>query len=76
MSVQTSEQLLHDRVNLARLVRQLEKSVASEQWATSTGNGNERAWVKAQGTVQVGCSLSNTSNAYNTYRKSSLLGNF
>ncbi|KAK7692130.1 hypothetical protein QCA50_003749 [Cerrena zonata] len=52
MSVRTSEQLLHDRVNLARLVRRLEKSVASEQLASNNNTGNEIAWVKSQGTVQ------------------------
>ena len=53
MSVQSSEQLLHDRVNLARLVRRLEKSVASEYGTNGTNAGTEMAWVKAQGTVQV-----------------------
>ena len=53
MSVQSSEQLLHDRVNLARLVRRLEKSVASEYGANGINAGSEMAWVKAQRTVQV-----------------------
>ena len=47
MSVQSSEQLLHDRVNLARLLRRLEKSAASEYGANGTNAGTEISEFKA-----------------------------
>ncbi|CAL1706007.1 unnamed protein product [Somion occarium] len=52
MSVQTSEQILHDRVNLARLVRRLEKTVATENWNTDVDATSNATWIKARGTLQ------------------------
>ena len=48
--VQQPEQLVHDRINLGRLVRRLEKTLSDDSW----NQGNQHvAWVKAQGTLQV-----------------------
>ncbi|KAF5376285.1 hypothetical protein D9615_008519 [Tricholomella constricta] len=43
-----SGDLLHDEINLRRLVRRLDKAT-SEEWAESP---RDRAWIKAQGTLQ------------------------
>ncbi|KAG1739797.1 hypothetical protein EDD22DRAFT_982247 [Suillus occidentalis] len=49
MSVRTNDQILHDRVNLPRLVKRLEKSVSEDDWS----DGSQRdTWIKAQGTLQ------------------------
>jgi hypothetical protein len=47
----TPEQFLHDRVNLVRLVRRLDKSVNESDW------GYEKSmalWLRAEGLLQVG----------------------
>jgi SNARE protein 1 len=50
MSVRTNDQILHDRVNLPRLVKRLEKSVSEDDWSDSS---QRDTWIKAQGTLQV-----------------------
>lgn len=54
MSLQTTEQILHDKVNLGRLVRRLEKSVTEEEWENGV---RQDTWIKAQGTLQASHSL-------------------
>lgn len=49
MSVSTNDQILHDRVNLPRLVKRLEKSVSEDDWSDSS---QRDTWIKAQGTLQ------------------------
>ncbi|KAG1812231.1 uncharacterized protein BJ212DRAFT_1372351 [Suillus subaureus] len=49
MSVRTNDQILHDRVNLPRLVKRLEKSVSEDDWSDSS---QRDTWIKAQGTLQ------------------------
>ncbi|KAG0707032.1 hypothetical protein DFH29DRAFT_845092 [Suillus ampliporus] len=49
MSVRTNEQILHDRVNLPRLVKRLERSVSEDDWSDSS---QRDTWIKAQGTLQ------------------------
>ena len=39
----------HDRINLGRLVRRLEKSTLEEEWSTATQHD---AWLKVQGTLE------------------------
>jgi hypothetical protein len=46
-----AEQVLHDRVNLVRLVRRLEKSVYESDWSTGR---NTILWLRSQGLLQVG----------------------
>ncbi|EMD33823.1 hypothetical protein CERSUDRAFT_117895 [Gelatoporia subvermispora B] len=45
-----AEQLQHDRVNLQQLVRRLEKTVASEDWATD--DAARPAWIKTRVALQ------------------------
>lgn len=52
MSFQSNEQMIHDKVNLARLVRRLEKTVASEDWGTESLPPRV-TWLKTQQTLQV-----------------------
>lgn len=48
------EQAVHDEVNLLRLVRRLEKLVATESdWDEVASNQQERVWLQALGTIQV-----------------------
>lgn len=48
------EQAVHDEVNLLRLVRRLEKLVATESdWDEAASNQQERVWLQALGTIQV-----------------------
>jgi hypothetical protein len=42
---------VHDEVNLARLVRRLEKSVALDEWKNVEENRD--TWLKAEGILQV-----------------------
>ncbi|GBE80445.1 hypothetical protein SCP_0301600 [Sparassis crispa] len=49
MNGNASEQTVHDRINLARLVRRLEKTVASEDW---TDDRLPATWIKTRGTLQ------------------------
>ncbi|GBE80409.1 hypothetical protein SCP_0301240 [Sparassis crispa] len=51
MNENDSEQTVHDRINLARLVRRLEKTVASEDW-TDDRHGLPPTWIKTRGTLQ------------------------
>ena len=46
----TEQSVLHDRINLARLVRKLEKSVQDREWGEDVGFEN---WTKTQGALQV-----------------------
>lgn len=50
MSVRTNDQILHDRINLPRLVKRLERSVSEEVWSDTS---QRDTWIKAQGTLQV-----------------------
>ncbi|GJE92825.1 SNARE domain-containing protein [Phanerochaete sordida] len=52
MSYQVSEQVVHDRINLLRLVRKLEKSVDGEEWLEDTREPSRAAWIKTQGVMQ------------------------
>ena len=57
-SLMSREQAAHDRINLYRLVRRLEKSVAEEGWPNPGDlNGSEldphAAWIRTQGTLGV-----------------------
>ena len=56
MSYQLNEQVVHDRVNLLRLVRRLEKSIDSAEWLEDTRAPSRAAWIKTQGVMQV-CGL-------------------
>ncbi|KAI0743650.1 hypothetical protein C8Q80DRAFT_1220591 [Daedaleopsis nitida] len=48
-----TEQAVHDRVNLARLVRRLEKTVETETWADEPGGSTSTpAWIRTRGTLQ------------------------
>ncbi|KAJ8583324.1 hypothetical protein M405DRAFT_799431 [Rhizopogon salebrosus TDB-379] len=49
MSVRTNDQILHDRINLPRLVKRLERSVSEEVWSDTS---QRDTWIKAQGTLQ------------------------
>jgi hypothetical protein len=53
MSYQPTEQAVHDRINLLRLVRALEKSVNGEEWLGDTREPGRAAWIKTQGALQV-----------------------
>ena len=48
-------QSAHDEVNLARLVRRIEKTVASETWAddSSEDSPSTPAWIRSRGTLHV-----------------------
>ena len=55
------EQAVHDRVNLYRLVRRLEKSVAEEGWQNPGGLKDSEpfphaVWIRTQGTLGVSLS--------------------
>lgn len=50
MSIRTNDQILHDKINLPRLVKRLEKSVSEEDWSDTS---RRDTWMKAQGTLQV-----------------------
>jgi hypothetical protein len=48
---QPSEQLIHDRINLARLEARLVKSLDDSEW---NNDGDQlESWIKVQGTLQV-----------------------
>ncbi|CCL98191.1 uncharacterized protein FIBRA_00185 [Fibroporia radiculosa] len=51
MTYQGSEQLVHDRINLFRLIRRLEKGVAAANWDVD-GLPPQLTWIKTQGTLQ------------------------
>ncbi|KAJ8518335.1 hypothetical protein ONZ45_g4603 [Pleurotus djamor] len=46
------EQIRHDRINLARLVRRLEKSAESDEWTLSKDGSEFTIWLKAQDALQ------------------------
>lgn len=46
----TPEQILHDRVNLVRLVRRLDKSVNEFDWDSEKSTA---LWLRAEGLLQV-----------------------
>ena len=57
------EQVVHDRINLYRLVRRLEKSVAEEGWHNPGDPKDSEpfphaVWIRTQGTLGVSISLS------------------
>lgn len=58
MSYQLTEQIVHDRVNLLRLVRRLDKTIASREWEDDTTQPGRPAWIKTQGMLQVRISQS------------------
>ncbi|KAF8578030.1 hypothetical protein K439DRAFT_1363316 [Ramaria rubella] len=47
----SKEQLKHDRINLGRLVKRLEKVVSEDRWSEADQNDDE-AWVTVQGMAQ------------------------
>jgi SNARE protein 1 len=49
MSLQSTEQIVHDRINLGRLVKRLEKSAEDEAWSQDDGHNT---WIKTRGTLQ------------------------
>jgi hypothetical protein len=51
----TSEQILHDRVNLVRLVRRLDKSANEFNWGSES---NSTSWFRSEGLLQVSLSFS------------------
>lgn len=57
MSYQVAEQIVHDRVNLLRLVRRLEKSIDNKEWLEDTREPSRAAWIKTQGVLQVSIKL-------------------
>ena len=50
--VSTVEQARHDEINLARLLRRLEKSVAEEQWDAPSDSA-QATWLKSEESLQV-----------------------
>ncbi|KIK94571.1 hypothetical protein PAXRUDRAFT_827848 [Paxillus rubicundulus Ve08.2h10] len=49
--MRTDEQMIHDRINLPRLVKRLEQSVQEDDWTKSSPR-NRDTWIKAQATLQ------------------------
>ncbi|KIJ18525.1 hypothetical protein PAXINDRAFT_109919 [Paxillus involutus ATCC 200175] len=49
--MRTDEQIIHDRINLPRLVKRLEQSVQEDDWTKSSPR-NRDTWIKAQATLQ------------------------
>ena len=47
----TSEYILHDRVNLVRLVRRLDKSINEVNWGSEP---SPTLWFRSEGLLQVG----------------------
>jgi hypothetical protein len=61
-STMSHEQAVHDRINLHRLVRRLEKSVADEGWHDPGGLKDSdpfphAVWIRTQGTLGVSVSV-------------------
>ena len=56
---------VHDEINLARLVRRLEKSVAHEEWNALDSNGG--TWLKAEGVLQVPQQVTSVHSTLTTY---------
>jgi hypothetical protein len=53
-TVMSHEQLVHDKINLFRLVRRLDKSISDEHWDAQNPSGNAYIhWVRTEGTLQV-----------------------
>ncbi|KAI0338263.1 hypothetical protein BDW22DRAFT_1415622 [Trametopsis cervina] len=50
--MQDSEQVRHDRVNLVRLVRRLDRTVGSKEWEDEMRSPTRATWVKTQGMLQ------------------------
>lgn len=50
MSLSSTEQVVHDRINLGRLVKRIEKNATEDDWGPA---GGKDTWVRAQGTLQV-----------------------
>ncbi|KAI0088090.1 hypothetical protein BDY19DRAFT_891725 [Irpex rosettiformis] len=46
------EQIRHDRVNLVRLVKRLEDTVASKEWHEEVQKPTRATWIKTQGMLQ------------------------
>jgi SNARE protein 1 len=51
MMMNTSEHILHDRVNLVRLVRRLDKSINEVNWGSEP---SPILWFRSEGLLQVG----------------------
>ncbi|KAG9316829.1 hypothetical protein JVU11DRAFT_2895 [Chiua virens] len=49
--MRTEEQILHDKINLPRLLKCLEQSIQDSDWS-KTNPPNRETWIKAQGTLQ------------------------
>ena len=50
MNLQNTEQAAHDRINLGRLVKRLEKSVFGQDW---NEDSQHNIWINTQQTLQV-----------------------
>lgn len=50
LTMNTPEQILHDRVNLVRLVRRLDKSINEADWGCEKST---TLWLRAEGLLQV-----------------------
>lgn len=56
MQLQTQEQVIHDKVNLGRLVNGLEKTIASEEFQRATKAPGKRPWLEVQANLHVSVS--------------------
>lgn len=52
LDMRTDEQILHDRINLPRLMKRLEQSIQDGDWSKSTPPKRE-TWMKAHTALQV-----------------------
>lgn len=50
MSYQTQEQVLHDRINLSKLVKKLDKAIQETDWSEEN---NQSLWIQCQSMLQV-----------------------
>lgn len=50
MEYQTQEQVLHDRINLSKLVKKLDKAIEETNWSDES---NQKLWIQCQGMLQV-----------------------
>lgn len=54
MSYQTQEQVLHDRINLSKLVKKLDKAIQETDWSEEN---NQSLWIQCQSMLQVRVSV-------------------
>lgn len=55
MSYQTQEQVLHDRINLSKLVKKLDKAIQETDWSE---DNSQSLWIQCQSMIQVRVSSS------------------